>query len=389
MSHPRIAWGLALVFLAGAPTWAGAAPGELWEVTTKMEMAGVPFQMPASTNQVCMQQGKQTEAMVPKQQDCRMMDVRQSGNRTTFRMVCEGANKVTGTGDIQTSPDSYQGTMRLQGTMDGKQMDMTQTFSGRRLGQCNYEAPAQASQATKQACQSLVDALNWGGITTEGAPCAGSKPALCRKVGALAQELRDPARLLAAEQRYGDNLRMAFDACGQNLDASLTTACQRAISARNWSFVETHCEADARRLAAERCQGRSYTAVMQSEWASICRRYPPTASTPVPAPAPAQAPVWQTGPAPQTAPAPVWQSGPAPQTAPVPVWQTGPAPQADSVMQPVPAAAPVADVQPAPASVPAQQAPQAPAPASKSADVFEKVDKVLDGLNKLKDLFGR
>jgi hypothetical protein len=79
--------------------------------------------------------------MVPKDRDCKMTDVNRSGNRTTFTMVCEGKNKITGVGDIVSDKDSYRGTMRMQGTMDGHPLDMTQNFSGKRLGSCTFEEP--------------------------------------------------------------------------------------------------------------------------------------------------------------------------------------------------------------------------------------------------------
>ena len=132
----------ALVSLAVPLVCAAQGEGldELWEVTTKMEMVGMPMAMPPQTQKICKRGGEQQdEDMVPKDRDCKMTDINRSGNRTTFTMVCEGKNKITGTGDIVSDKDSYQGTMRMKGTMDGHPLDMTQNFSAKRLGSCTFE----------------------------------------------------------------------------------------------------------------------------------------------------------------------------------------------------------------------------------------------------------
>lgn len=47
-----------LVFAVSAfPAIAFSATGEYWEITSKMEMPGMPFAMPAQTVKVCMPPG--------------------------------------------------------------------------------------------------------------------------------------------------------------------------------------------------------------------------------------------------------------------------------------------------------------------------------------------
>ena len=134
---------MAALVLLGAPHISAAqGPDELWEVTTKMEMVGMPMAMPPQTQRVCKRSGVQQDAdLMPKDRGCKMADVNRSGNRTTFTMVCEGKDKITGMGDITSDKAIYQGTMHLKGTMDGHPVDMTQSFTGKRLGDCTYEDP--------------------------------------------------------------------------------------------------------------------------------------------------------------------------------------------------------------------------------------------------------
>jgi hypothetical protein len=293
---------LVVIGLLGAPGVSSAqgrpAQGqdELWEVTTKMEMAGMPMAMPPQTQQVCQpRRTGQDEDMVPKQQDCRMTDIRRSGNRTTFTMVCEGKDRITGTGDIESDAAAYRGTIRMRGTMDGRPLDMTQNFSGRKIGACTYEDPRKRHDAMMaQQCGPALDQLNTYMFTTEQSPCKAQKPEFCARVGRLAQEMRDPQVYRATVQRRSDWTAM-MQACGQDTPAITATACQRSIGARDFAFTTDYCEADARALAAQYCTGRDYTAIMSSEYAPLCRRYasdlrqqqaPQRTSTPPAPPAP-------------------------------------------------------------------------------------------------------
>lgn len=302
----RVVSGLFTLVLAVVPTtgW-GQAQGqdELWEVTTRMEMVGMPMAMPPQTQQVCQpRRTGQDEEMVPKQQDCRMTDVRRSGNRTTFTVVCEGKDKFTGTGDIESDANAYRGTMRLLGTMDGRPVNMTQNFSGRKLGACTYEDPRKRQEAMMaQGCGQALEQMSAPMFTAENAPCKAEKPEFCARVGRLAQEMRDPRVYRATVQRRGDWQTM-LQACGQDAPAVTAAACQQSVGARDFAFTMEFCETDARALAAQHCAGRDYTALMASEYAPLCRRY---------AVGPRQAPAQQA--APQALPVPMPQPAPAAQ----------------------------------------------------------------------------
>jgi len=275
---------LMLLFTLVALPGAAAAQGtdELWEVTSKMEMAGLPMAMPPQTNQVCRPAGKADEETVPKNQDCRMTDVRRAGNRTTFTMVCEGKDKLTGTGDIVSDPGSYRGTMRLRGTMDGQPMDMTQSFSGRRIGPCTYQDP---QKQVAQTCAQALDQLAGYAFIPEQALCRAQKPEFCARVARLAQEMREPSTYRATLQKHADWPQM-MQACGQPAAPVTEAACQRALGVKDYTFAGDYCPAEARTLAAQHCTGRSYTVQMSSEYAPLCRRF----ASELPSAAPAASP---------------------------------------------------------------------------------------------------
>jgi hypothetical protein len=114
----------------------GSGPDELWEVTTKMEIPGMPMAMTPQTNQVCLKKDHKPSDAIPKQGECSMTNLTTVANRTTYTMVCTGANPMTATGDVTRTPTAYDGTTRIKSTRRGQEMEMTQVYSGRKVGAC-------------------------------------------------------------------------------------------------------------------------------------------------------------------------------------------------------------------------------------------------------------
>ena len=116
---------------------AQAGTGNLYRVTTKMEMVGMPFAMPARTNEVCGPKEGGGQAMVPHQDNCQVLDFRVNGSKSSFRMVCTGREAMTGTGEFEMlGAAGYRG--KITAEMEGMQMVMN--FDGKRIGDCNYAA---------------------------------------------------------------------------------------------------------------------------------------------------------------------------------------------------------------------------------------------------------
>jgi len=284
---------------------------ELWEMTTKMEIQGMPMGMPAQTSQVCMKAGK-TESAVPKgDSDCRMVGVKHSGSKTSFRMECTRPEKMTGTGEVTRTKDRMSGTIRLK----GDEMDMTQSFSGRRIGSCDaasyqQQQVAQMEQPLKEAraksCSEAVDALdpstfmplpNEAEMSPEQraamrrmAGCDDYKDKFCAKAGDVGKSMRAPKGYLAAYQRYR-HLDDALRLCKLDPKTIQAAACKSGVKQRDWQFVSDRCPAEAKDIAAANCVGRDYTEVMQKtpeEFQNLCSRHAPqrgTAAAPRSAPA--------------------------------------------------------------------------------------------------------
>jgi hypothetical protein len=124
-----------LVFAFGAsPPASAQAKDDLWEVSTKMEMPGMPMAMPSQTNRVCVGKNRKDEDLIPRMGDCRMLESKRVGNKFNYRMECTGDHAGTIEGAITFGNNAYDGQMRM--TMKGSSDAMTTTFSGRRVGDC-------------------------------------------------------------------------------------------------------------------------------------------------------------------------------------------------------------------------------------------------------------
>jgi hypothetical protein len=112
------------------------ANDELWEVSAKMDIPGMPMAMPAQTVKVCMKKGNENDPNValPKSegQDCKMGDVKVSGNTTSWTLKCTGDNPMTGSGEMTSGNGTYTGKL-LMHAGDG---DMTMAYEGKRIGTC-------------------------------------------------------------------------------------------------------------------------------------------------------------------------------------------------------------------------------------------------------------
>ncbi len=110
---------------------------ELWEINLQMEMVGMPFKMPPQTSKQCVAKGAGDEGYMPSQQgECRTVDSKRTGNKVTFKSICEGKNKMTGIGEVTFGDGTYSGKTQMTGTVDGQPMNMTQTYSAKRVGNC-------------------------------------------------------------------------------------------------------------------------------------------------------------------------------------------------------------------------------------------------------------
>jgi hypothetical protein len=278
---------------------------ELWDVTSKMEMPGMPMAMPAQTQRVCVEKGS-NDAAVPKRDDCRVLDSKRTGNTVTYRMACKsGKNDYTATGESTWSGSGYQGKMRMVGTMEGTQMDMTMTYSGARAGSCTSTIrqdiatmQAKSDKLAADACREGLDRLQWQMFLADGAACGAQKGEFCQAVARAAQTMKDPAQYTAMKNKNSD-LKTTFAKCNVNFDATTRAAAAEAVKRRNWTFVGGgDCDPEVLQQGPLLCQPKAGSSP-DAELYPLCARYvtltrgnasavpPGAAASPQPARAPA------------------------------------------------------------------------------------------------------
>lgn len=248
-----------------------AAPGEYWEVTTKMEMPGMPFAMPPTTQKVCIPKGGENDpARTSGDKDCKMTDIKTVGNKTTWKMRCDRDGEVmTGSGEQTVTAKGYQGKMRFSGKSGGENVDMTTAFSGKRLGgKCDSEEQVKAMKAQVCDTSRYQSTADWIGaadlILQPGAACADQRKQLCDRVRKDAPRDVEAYNTLQMHDQHMmlNNISIARE-CKLNMAATTRSIC-KTLNAKNYSKLSAHCPAEAKAYREARrrkeCEGRSYTA---------------------------------------------------------------------------------------------------------------------------------
>lgn len=133
-----------LIALAMLPANAIASPNMqpgMWEITTKMEMAGMEGMpaMPPQTIRQCIKRAdvQNGTATVPKgDPKCEMKNYKVQGNTATWQVECKGENPMSGTGTVTYSGNSYSGKTQFSMKEEGQTMTMSHAFNGKRIGDC-------------------------------------------------------------------------------------------------------------------------------------------------------------------------------------------------------------------------------------------------------------
>jgi len=267
-------WTIGLALFWGAFSAAYGAPGEWWEVTSKMEMPGMPFAMPATTTKVCIAKGAVSDPHQSMQdKECKMTDIKTSGNKTSWKMRCVRDGEVmNGTGDITSTADSYDGTMHVSGKSGGKPMNMSTTYRGKRIGPaCDSSQPGpemaaaqkQIAQSCETARRSSRDLINMADIfLAKDSMCPGKSKAICDAAHKDAgRDAEVYSALATREQHLQPGSTSIVKACGLNMAATTQSIC-KTLNGKNYRTLAPHCpaEAKAHRAAARKKECEGHTA---------------------------------------------------------------------------------------------------------------------------------
>ena len=105
-----------------------------WELISTMEMPGMPMKMAPTTIKHCYtkEDVKDQKKTITRDKNCTVTDLKQSGNKVTWKMKCTGKNAGEYSGETVYKGDAYDSTMKMQ--TQGQTMNMK--VKAKRLGDC-------------------------------------------------------------------------------------------------------------------------------------------------------------------------------------------------------------------------------------------------------------
>jgi len=135
------------VVIAGTLLWSTFVFAEvnlhegLWKITTKIEMPGMPMQMPVTEHMQCLTRKNMLKTMMPKDQnqekECKTINTKISGNTVTWTTKCEGKDAMEMTGKITYRGDTFEGTMiMISNSPNEGKIKIINHINGRRISEC-------------------------------------------------------------------------------------------------------------------------------------------------------------------------------------------------------------------------------------------------------------
>lgn len=131
---------LTLVCLSGAQAADLNMKDGLWEITTKVEMKGMPANIPPTVTKQCMTKKESVpQQNKDKNPNCKIVDQKVSGDSVTWAMICkEKDGTVDSKGKISYKGDTFDGTTTTTiKDKSGKAQQIATKMSGKRLGPCD------------------------------------------------------------------------------------------------------------------------------------------------------------------------------------------------------------------------------------------------------------
>lgn len=264
----------------------GAQPGEKWRVKSTMQMSGMT--LPGQTMEIC----KPTDPdAVPMKtdDDCKIYDMKRSGNTQSFKMRCTGEEPVEGAAEITyLGSDRYQGKM----LMNTHGETMTMNYEGQKLGgACDagamkreaerMQADAQRQQeqyeqATANNCHTIAEQGSSPQLMLNMCKDPADVKTFCSAVRthdhfldlSQSEKQAPPAANFAGSHPLSESAQL----CGFTIEVERTRLCETAEANGKLEFISKECPIQAQALARTQCAGRSYTTV-SDRYRSFCAEF--------------------------------------------------------------------------------------------------------------------
>jgi hypothetical protein len=291
-------------------TAAAQGAGELWEVSTQMNIPGMPSGMGGQTQRICQGDDPERRAAAEKKgrDECKVTNRQQTATRLTLTMACKQGT-MTIDQQYNAARTEFTGSMR----MTSKDGEFVMNTTGRKVGACDVQqanrerdqqvaaiqkqaaaATAAGAAAQKQAsdnqikqCADAVESMNFHGFGIYGQCYAKKGDAQCKQVldtmNQTSPEVAKSCNARVAEfcKRYQTQegfLRARGDEtiaqnCGVGTAAIKAEQCPRAAQSGALAFLGMFCPVEAKPIAQEHCAGRDYTSKMGGKYSQFCQSY--------------------------------------------------------------------------------------------------------------------
>lgn len=279
--------------------------GELWEITSQMNIPGMPAGMGGQTQRVCQGDDPERRAKSDKdQKDCKVTDKKQTASRLQVTMTCKEGT-MTIDQQYNAARTEFKGSMK----MNSKDGDITINTTGRKVGACNVQqaakeredkvaaiqkeaAAATAAGAAAQKkygetqvkqCTAALDNMQFMGLGLYGQCYKKADNRDCRD---MAKAYPDAAKICTAKaadfcKRYQTQegfLKAKADEnaaqmCGVTTASVKAAQCPKAAQGGSLAFLGSYCPNEAKPIAQEHCAKRDYTSKLGGKYAQFCEAY--------------------------------------------------------------------------------------------------------------------
>jgi len=249
-----------------------AASGENWEVTTKTDMPGMPVAMGETTVTICIPKGaeKDPKQLMKQAGDCEVTDLKSAGSRTTWKMRCDRDGDImSGKGEVVHKSDSFQGVTKMSGTSDGRAVDMTTNYQGKRIGTPCDTSEAVAvkgmeninemmGMASKQMASAMAEQCEVSNYRAAelisnrffgpNAACPGKEKFACKVINRSVAKNVDVYVKLAKHDDTSD-VSIA-KACVIDMEATTRSIC-KIVDSGNYRELAEYCPSEAKAFESE------------------------------------------------------------------------------------------------------------------------------------------
>lgn len=112
-------------------------PGK-YQITSKVDMAGMPGGMPPQTITQCLTENNPVPNGSAASQGCKITDMHTKGNKVTYSMECDQQGmKVKSNGAIIYKGNSFEGTSTMKMGPSAGGMTITTKTTGKWVGTCD------------------------------------------------------------------------------------------------------------------------------------------------------------------------------------------------------------------------------------------------------------